>query len=144
LFQGASAYHIDEKGRLKLPADFVHGLGGAGASFTITRGLGGCLWVMPEAEWSAMVERLRGDSIVDQRALALQRAFIGAAHTLSFDGQGRVSIPPVLREFAGVSHEVMVVGTGPRVEVWARDRWDAYAAGLSDELIEELARSAGL
>jgi MraZ protein len=141
MFQGASAYHVDDKGRLKMPAEFVRELG---ASFTITRGLGGCLWVLPDAEWKAMAERLRGDSMVDQRALALQRAFIGSAQAVSFDGQGRVTIPPVLREFAGITHEVMIVGTGPRVEIWARDRWETYNSTLSDELLEELARGAGL
>src|SRR5947209_10723631 len=110
-----------------MPAEFVAPLG---ASFTLTRGHSGCLWIMPEADWQRLVERLRGDSIVDQRALALQRYFIGSAVTLSLDGQGRLSVPPVLREFAGIRHEVMLVGTGAHVEVWARDRWDEYEARL--------------
>jgi MraZ protein len=141
VFQGAYPYRIDDKGRLKMPAEFVHGLG---ASFVLTRGQGGCLWTMPESGWQAMVERLQADSIVDQRALALQRYFIGSAATLSLDAQGRLSIPPVLREFAGIQHEVMVVGIGSRIEIWSRERWDAYEARLNDELIAELARSAGL
>ena len=141
MFQGAFPYRIDDKGRLKMPAEFVHGLG---ASFTLTRGHNGCLWAMPEEQWEAMVARLQGDSIVDQRALALQRYFIGSAATLSLDAQGRLSIPPVLREFAGIQHEVMVVGIGARIEIWSRERWDEYEARLNDELIAELARSAGL
>lgn len=141
MLQGAHAYHIDEKGRLKLPAEFAHALG---ASFTITRGTDGCLWLMPESEWQAISARLRGDSLLDQRQLALQRYFIGSAVTLSLDGQGRFTIPPVLREFAGVQHEVMLVGIGTRVEVWSRERWNAYESRLSDELIEELGRSVGL
>ncbi len=124
-----------------MPAEFVHALG---ASFTLTRGQGGCLWAIPEAGWQAMVERLQGDSIVDQRALALQRYFIGSAATLSLDAQGRLGIPPVLRECAGIQHEVMVVGIGPRIEIWSRERWDEYESRLNDELIAELARSAGL
>jgi MraZ protein len=141
VFQGAHPYRIDDKGRLKVPAEFVRGLGGP---FTLTKGQGGCLWLLPEAEWNAMVERLRGDSIVDQRSLTLQRYFIGSGISLSLDREGRLTVPPVLRDFAGIQHEVMLVGIGPRVEVWARDRWDAYESQLSDELIAELARSAGL
>jgi MraZ protein len=99
---------------------------------------------MPDSEWQALAARLRGDSIVDQRSLALQRYFIGSAVTVSLDGQGRLAVPPVLRDFAGIRHEVMVVGIGARVEIWSRERWDAYESALSDELIEELARSAGL
>jgi len=141
VFQGAHPYHIDEKGRLKLPADFVQALG---ASFTITRGVGGCLWMMPADGWRELKERLRGDSIADQRTLALQRYFLGSAVTLSLDAQGRLSLPPVLRQFAGIQHEVMLVGIGDRVEVWSREAWNAYESRLSDQLIEELARSAGL
>jgi len=141
VFQGTYPYHIDDKGRLKMPAEFVHDLG---VSFTITRGHNGCLWVMPEPEWRTMVERLQGGSIVDQRSLTLQRYFIGSAVTLSLDGQGRLTVPPVLREFAGIAHEVMVVGIGPRIEIWSRERHAAFEAQISDALIEELARSAGL
>jgi MraZ protein len=141
VFQGTHAYHIDDKGRLKMPADFASGLG---TSFTVTRGMGGCLWAMPEAEWSAMAERLRGGSIADQRSLALQRHFIGSATTVSLDSQGRLTLTPVLREMGGIQHEVMLVGIGPRIEIWSRENWDLYAARLSDEMIEELARSAGL
>lgn len=141
MFQGTYPYRIDDKGRLKVPAEFVHGLG---ASFTITRGHDGCLWVLPEAEWQAMVNRLSGDSILDQRALALQRWFIGSAHTVSLDAQGRLTLPQVLRDLAGIEHEIVVIGGGIRVEIWSRERWQAYESRLNDELIAELARSAGL
>lgn len=125
-----------------MPAEFVRPLGSA---FTITRGnTKGCLWVLPQSEWDPLVARLRGDSLMDQRILALQRWFIGSAVETSLDPQGRLTIPPVLREFAGIQHEVMVMGTGTRVEIWSRERWDEYANQLTDEAIEELARSAGI
>jgi MraZ protein len=141
VFQGAHAYHIDEKGRLKLPADFAQELG---AAFTVTRGSRDCLWAMPAEAWAAMNERLRSPSLMDQRMLALQRWFIGSAQTLSLDAQGRVTLPPVLREFAGIRHEIMMVGIGDKIELWSRERWDSYQNTMSDEAIEELARSAGL
>jgi MraZ protein len=141
VFQGSHPYRADEKGRIKLPAEFSEALG---ASFTLTRGQNGCLWMLPASEWQALVARLQGESIADQRALALQRYFIGSAVLLSLDGQGRLSLPPVLRQFAGIQQEIMLVGIGARIEVWARERWEAYQSRLSDEAIEELARSAGL
>lgn len=141
MFQDAYPYHVDDKGRLKMPAEFVAGLGD---SFTITKGSGNCLWIRPDADWLPVLERLQSESLVDQRVLTLQRYFVGSAKRVSLDSQGRLTLPPVLREYYGIQHEVMVVGTGPRVEVWARDKWDAYEASLSDDLIEELARSAGL
>ncbi len=141
MFQGSYPYHIDDKGRLKMPAEFVHGLG---TSFTITRGHDRYLWVLPSAQWERMQERLQGGSMFDPGNLALQRYFIGSAVTTSLDGQGRLSVPPVLREWAGIQHEVMVVGIGPRIEIWSRERWSSYDDQYSSTMIEELARSAGL
>ncbi len=141
MFQGSHPYRTDDKGRVKLPPEFVAELG---ASFTVCRGPNGCLWVLPADEWMRIVARLRGDSLLDQRSLALQRFFIGSAVTTGLDGQGRLTLPPVLREFAEIQHEVMVVGLGPRLELWARERWDAYENQLSDPAIEEMARLAGL
>ncbi len=141
MFQGAFPYRIDDKGRLKMPAEFVAELG---ESFTIIRGMGKYLWILPEHEWSTMVTQLRGESMADQRAMPLQRWFIGSAVTTALDGQGRVALPTVLRDHAAIKHEVMLVGVGTRIELWSRERWDAYEAEVSEQLIEELARSAGL
>jgi MraZ protein len=141
VFQGSFPYHIDDKGRLKMPADFVHGLGSA---FTITRGQRGNLWILPEAEWRVLSKKLESEHLIDQRALTLQRYFIGSAVTVSLDGQGRLSVPPVLRDYAGIQHEVMVVGIGPKIELWSAAKWQEYERQVSDELIEEYARSVGL
>ena len=142
MLQGAFPYHIDDKGRLKMPAEFV---GPLGTSFTITRGIPkGCLWLLPQAEWEPMLDRLEGDSLLDQRLLTLQRWFIGAAAQVSLDGQGRLTIPQTHREMAGIQREVMLVGTRRRVELWSRERWDAYQNQLTDEMIEDFGRSAGI
>jgi MraZ protein len=141
VFQGSHAYHVDDKGRLKMPPDFSRGLG---QTFTVTKGIGGCLWILPEDEWRAMSDRLRGASPFDHEALAVQRRFIGSAATVGLDGQGRLNIPPVLREAAQIQHEIMLVGIGSRIEIWARERWDQYDNQLSDELIEQSARRVGL
>jgi MraZ protein len=141
MFQGGHLYHVDEKGRLKLPAEFAAGLG---APFTLTRGQGRCLWLLPEAEWVRLASRLEGESLFDERRLALARFFIGAAVRCQPDVQGRIPLPPLLREFAGIEHEAVVLGTGPRVEIWSRQRWEEYQARLSDDLIAELARAAGI
>ena len=125
-----------------MPAEFVRPLG---TTFIITRGnTKGCLWIMPQSEWEPLVARLQGESMMDQRTLALQRWFIGSSVESTLDGQGRLTVPPVLRDYAGIQHEVMLVGIGTRVELWARERWDAYDEQLSEETIEELARSAGI
>jgi MraZ protein len=134
LFQGSHEYHLDDKGRLKLPSEFADALG---KGFTLTRGRTHCIWIWSPAEWAVWAERLQALSLGDPGQLALQRFFLGSAHTASVDTQGRLMIPPVLREFAGLEHEAMVVGAGARVEIWSRARWDSYEDQITDELIEE-------
>lgn len=141
MFQGTFPYRIDDKGRLKMPAEFVRPLG---STFTLTKGTNGCLWALTEAEWERMAERLRGTSLLDQKTQAMQRWFVGAAVEVALDTQGRLSVPPVLREYAAIQHEVVVVGVDTRVEIWSRERWDAYQQRLSDELMEELGRGLGI
>ena len=137
MFQGSHAYHLDDKGRLKMPSEFASALG---TTFTLTRGRTNCIWVWTDNDWRLWAEKLHGLNLGDPGHLALQRFFVGSAHNAVLDAQGRLMIPPVLREFAGLEHEAMVVGTGSRVEIWSRARWDAYEAQITDELIEENAR----
>jgi MraZ protein len=138
LLQGRFYYHIDEKGRLKMPAEFVRPLG---SDFVITKGSGhGCLWLTPRAEWLKMVEALKADTILDERVLALQRWFVGSAADANLDGQGRLTIPPALREFAGIQHEIVLIGIGDRAEIWARERFDEYEKPFTPEGIAELGR----
>jgi len=141
LFQGAHAYHIDEKGRLKMPADFAQELG---PSFTITRATQDCLWAMPPAAWATIIERLKGSTMMDESLLELQRWFVGSAHTLSLDGQGRFTIPQQLREFAGIQHELMMVGMIDRIEIWSRERWNAGPGAVRNDTIKHLASQAHL
>jgi len=137
MFSGSSTHVLDAKGRAVLPAKFRYKLG---QRFMLTRGMGGCLWVFPEEEWRALEERLASLSMTSRNGLALQRFFLGAAAECEVDGQGRVPIPAFLREVAKIDKEMVVVGIGKRIEIWAREVWDAYnAEDLSDERIQTLA-----
>lgn len=141
MFQGSHPYHIDDKGRLKVPAEFV---GALGTPFTVTRGQNGALWILPQEEWLALVKKLKSERLVDQRSLILQRHFLGAAVTAPLDGQGRLTLSTVLREYAGIQHEVKFVGIDSKIELWAAERWAEYEANISDEMIEEYANGLNL
>jgi transcriptional regulator MraZ len=104
----------------------------------------GCVWVFPRAEWERVLEKLQTESLVDSRTLTLQRFFLGAASECALDPQGRLSLPPVLREHGALDKEILIIGACNRLEVWSRERWDAYNAALTDERLEELGRDAGL
>src|SRR5687767_10758924 len=141
MFSGAHYHAVDDKGRTKMPGRFASRLG---AEFVATRGMHGCVWVFEAAEWEKVLQKLGAESLVDSRALTLQRFFLGAATECSLDPQGRLTIPPVLRDHAGIDKEILVIGACNKIEIWARDRWDTFNATLTDEKLEELGRAVGL
>ena len=126
---------MDAKGRLVLPAKFRSQLG---MDLTVTKGLNRCLWLFPEETWQRVSEQLTAETLGSPDTLALQRFFLGSAADAGPDEQGRVLLPPLLREYAGIEREVVTVGMGARLEVWSRERWDAYQNDLTDERILEL------
>lgn len=140
-FSGSYPYRVDEKGRTKLPAPFAAALG---APFVATRGLDGCLWLLPGDRWESLSAQLRSEGFGTRAGRRLQRFFIGSAVACSLDPQGRLALPPVLRDHAGINGEIIVAGVGPWVEVWSRERWDAEAGGVDAPELDELLRAAGL
>jgi MraZ protein len=141
MFSGAYYHTLDDKGRTKMPGRFASRLG---SEFVATRGMHGCLWVFEQAEWDKVLEKLGSESLVDSRALTLQRFFLGAATECDLDPQGRLTIPPVLRDHAGLTKDILVIGACNKIEIWSKERWDAFNATVTDEKLEELGRAAGL
>jgi MraZ protein len=111
-----------------------------GDTLYLTKGLHGCLWLFPEKEWSSLVEKLIGDSLVNSEVLELQRFFLGSAVDCHPDDAGRIIIPELLRQYAGIQRDVVTVGAGNRLEIWALERWEAYNQALTDERIQELGK----
>lgn len=139
-FSGSYSYRVDEKGRTKLPAPFVEALG---PRFIVTRGLDGCVWLLPPAAWETLAGRLRSEGFGTRGSRRLQRFFVGNAATCALDGQGRLTLPPVLRDYAAIRGEIIVAGVGPWVEVWSADRWERETAGGDAAELEELLRATG-
>jgi MraZ protein len=141
MFSGAHAHNLDIKGRLVLPARFR---GSLGANLYVTKGLHGCLWLFPEDVWKQVVDKLTSDSMVNSEVLALQRFFLGSASDCHPDDAGRILIPELLRLYAAIQKDVVTVGVGNRLEIWALERWAAYSEGLTDAKIQELGQRISL
>lgn len=139
MFIGEYRHNLDVKGRLILPAKFRSCLG---ERCIATRGLDHCLFVFPLEEWQGMEEKLRNLPLTKKEARAFSRFFFSGATECELDGQGRVLLPPSLREYAHISKEVAIIGVSSRIEIWAADHWDEYCAG-AEETYEELAEQMG-
>ncbi len=98
-----------------LGANFADGA----LQLTITRHPHGCLMVFPRAEWSTFAKRLEN---VPGNQQDLKRLFLGYAMDVEIDGTGRVLISPELREAAGISKEVTLLGMGRHLELWDTQR----------------------
>ncbi|MCL4425217.1 MAG: division/cell wall cluster transcriptional repressor MraZ [Firmicutes bacterium] len=123
MFMGEYQHNIDEKGRLIIPSRFRSGLG---ERFVVTKGLDRCLFAFPQGEWSVLEEKLKALPFTKGDARAFARLFFSGATECELDKQGRILLPPNLREYAHLDRDVVVIGVSSRVEIWAKEEWEKY------------------
>ena len=138
MFMGEYNHTIDAKGRLIVPAKFREILGD---NFIVTKGLDGCLFVYPNDEWTRFEEKLKSLPLTNKNARQFTRFFLARAAACEVDKQGRILLPQVLREFASLEKDVVLVGVASRIEIWSRERWDESMNtydGDMDEVAENM------
>ena len=125
---GAHRYQLDPKGRVSLPAKFKEVFADG---CWLTLGQDNCLYVFPKAEWERRSEEVASSPLSDADGRAFSRLFFGSSDVVSLDSQGRVTIPQRLREAAGITKEIVVLGVRDRMEIWDRDSYDRYEAAFA-------------
>ena len=138
MFMGEYNHTIDAKGRLIVQAKFREILGDI---FIVTKGLDGCLFVYPNDEWTRFEEKLKSLPLTNKNARQFTRFFLAGAAACEVDKQGRILLPQVLREFASLEKDVVLVGVASRIEIWSRERWDESMNtydGDMDEVAENI------
>lgn len=121
---GEFQHSIDEKGRLIIPSKFREELGN---TFILAKGLDHCIFVYPMPEWSRVEERLRQLSFTHADARSFSRFFFSGAVESEMDKQGRVQLPPNLREYASLDRDVVTIGVSARMEIWNKQTWSTYS-----------------
>lgn len=142
MFRGRHAHTIDGKGRLSLPAAYRAELQEHDDRPPFLTNLSRCLALYPHEKWLDFEERMSSMSQVRPEVHALQRFLFSGAVSSPIDRQGRILVPPQLREHAELEREVMIAGVGPRIEVWNRERLERElqrTAERSDEISSVLA-----
>jgi len=122
-FLGEFRHTLDPKGRLILPATFREALS---EGLVMTVGLDNCLTVHPVADWQRVVAGLRNLRTTDRRERMFSRMLTSSAHPEGPARQGRVTVPPRLRDYAKLTKNVTVVGADARLEIWDTATWDDY------------------
>ena len=106
MFMGEYSHNVDAKGRLIVPAKFREQLGD---QFVVTKGVDGCLYVYSQEEWKRIEEKFREVNLTTKDARKFMRFFFAGAAMCEVDKQGSILIPSVLREFAGLEKDVVLV-----------------------------------
>ena len=137
MYQGASAMSMDAKGRVSIPARHRDALSiQCEGRVTLTRHPHGCLLLFPRPVWEMHREQI---AAWPMSARAWQRIFLGNASDLDMDSAGRILISPELRNVAGLTRDVMLLGMGSHFEIWDATKLDesesqAIAEGMPDVL----------
>jgi MraZ protein len=134
MFLGTHTPRLDDKGRLILPAKFREQLE---SGVVVTRGQERCLYVFPMAEFERLADQLRQAPVTSKQARDYLRVFLSGASDEVLDKQGRITIPPVLRTYAGLERDCAVIGAGQRVEIWDAAAWEAYLARQEEVFAEQ-------
>lgn len=107
-----------------VPARYRDELVGSGeARVVITADPGKCLLMFPLTEWEPIEKKLNSLSSFNAQTRSLQRLLVGNAADIELDSSGRVLLPAMLREFAGLDKSVVLVGQGAKFELWNEARW---------------------
>jgi MraZ protein len=139
MFFGTYTPRLDDKGRLFLPAKFRDELS---EGLVVTRGQERCLYVWSMEEFSKLTERLRETSVTNKSARDYVRMFFAGASDETPDKQGRITVPPMLRGYASLERDCIVIGAMNRIEIWDAASWQTYSdqqeqafADLSEEIL---------
>lgn len=111
---------------------FHQNLGGdLGQSFIVTKGLDNCLFMYSKSEWETFENKLKALPLTNNDARSFMRFFFAGATECEVDKQGRINIPQLLREYAGIKKDVVIVGISTRAEIWDSSKWEEYTSSDS-------------
>ena len=138
MFIGEYQHSIDAKGRIIIPSKFRDELG---YKFILTKGLDNCLFLYSMEEWKRFEDKLTTLPVASKEARAFVRYFFSGAVECEIDKQGRLTIPPHLREHGKIDKELVTIGVMSRIEVWSKQEWARYGSDNLgyDEIAEKMA-----
>ncbi len=123
MFRGRSKHNLDEKGRLAIPARFKEVMNKTNDQCLVLTNHFNCIWAFLSDDWKIIEEKAANLSLFDRAVNTYRRYFISGAQECPLK-QGRVTIPPDLREIAGLKKEVVLVGELKLFEIWDREKWE--------------------
>lgn len=138
MFQGTYNLTLDDKGRIALPTgqrELLSAFCGGAISVMNNPLDAGCLWIYPRPEWERVRQELMSLNSFEPAHRILQRQMLGSSVDLDPDNNGRVLLPPTLRDHAGLGKRCVLVGLGMKYELWNDEAYRAISAPLDAALL---------
>lgn len=124
MFRGISTANIDAKGRMAIPVRYRGRIIDARCQVVVTIDTDEkCLLLYPLPEWETIEQQIQALPTFNPVTRRIQRLLMGHATEIELDSSGRVLVPSLLREYAGIQKRVMLVGQGQKIEIWSEDNW---------------------
>ena len=139
-FLGEFEATLDAKGRFLLPAGFKKQLPEGETRFVINRGFEKCLSLYPVSSWEPIYNKISKLNQFDPKVRQFQRQFLGGATELELDTAGRLLLPPTLKEFAGLSKDIILAAQTDRIEIWDSEKYKQLFETFSPEVFSGLAQ----
>ncbi len=139
MFKGLVEHQLDDKNRLRIPSKFRKELTGENGErkYSFFRGLNGCICVMADDDLDDVIGNIAEEGVSEaNKATAL---FFSSIHAAEEDAQGRVVLPPMLRRVAGIQKDIVTLGRGKRLEIWAAEKYYDYISDVDyDKALKQL------
>ena len=124
MFEGRYEYAIDDKSRVSVPSKFREILSVNKDMRLILTNLDGCIVGYPYQEWLAIKQKTANYGAIKKEARAFLRYFYSGVTECPIDKLGRVLIPQSLKSDANIKKNVVIIGMGNKIEIWAQERWE--------------------
>jgi MraZ protein len=125
LFLGEYDHALDERGRVTLPKKIRQELGAS--DVVLSRGFDACIFGFDKESWEKEATKQLEAPVTEEKARAIRRYMFAGAEKLEVDKLGRILLPTLLKEYAHINRDVMVIGAGDHFEIWDTKAWREYA-----------------
>jgi MraZ protein len=141
MFRGSSFHTIDAKGRIIVPARFREIIKADDNNGVMISRMDSGLVAYTHTEWRKIETRILSLAEKSDNMRRFRRVFIGGAFECPCDKQGRILIPPMLRQYAEVSREIVLVGVLDHFEIWSREKWEKENLHMEKDMKKEEVRN---
>ena len=122
---GEYNHQLDDKNRIRIPRKLKDAVP-SGEKLFISKGTDGCLFVLPQSTVEDKIEKIKAIKMGDSERQKGLRSFTKSIEPIEEDAQGRTVLSPVLRHYAHIKKDIKILGTGERIEIWAKEVYDKY------------------